>query len=151
MEHFRIEGASKLAGTIAPMGNKNSALPLLAAAVLTDDALTLGNVPDIGDVRAKLALLRSIGVESCLENSVCHLDASGVCDQPADAALAGNVRTSPLLAGPLLNRFGHAPKWLGQGAIASAAGAWIPTSSPSRHSAQKSPSNRPCTACRPND
>ena len=108
MEHFRIEGASKLAGTIVPMGNKNSALPLLAAAVLTDDPLTLSNVPDIGDVRSKLVLLRSIGVESCLENNVCRLDASGVCDQPADAALAGNVRTSPLLAGPMLNRFGRA-------------------------------------------
>ena len=70
MAFFRIEGANRLAGTIAPMGNKNSALPLLAASVLTDEPLVLGNVPDIGDVRSKLALLDSIGVHvSCRPTS----------------------------------------------------------------------------------
>ena len=64
MAFFRIEGTNRLAGAIAPMGNKNSALPLLAASVLTDETLVLRNVPDIGDVRSKLALLESVGVST---------------------------------------------------------------------------------------
>ena len=90
------------------MGNKNSALPLLAASVLTDEPLTLGNVPDIGDVRSKLALLDSIGVRACLEDNVCHLQAAHVRDEPPDADLSGDIRTSVLLAGPMLWRFGRA-------------------------------------------
>ena len=108
MTFFRIEGPNRLAGTIAPMGNKNSALPLLAAAVLTDKPLVVGNVPDIGDVRSKLKLLRSLGVDCCFEGNVCRLDASGVRNEPPDAALSGDIRTSVLLAGPMLNRFGRA-------------------------------------------
>ena len=90
------------------MGNKNSALPLLAASVLTDEPLLLGNVPDIGDVRSKLALLDSIGVRACLEDNVCHLQAAHVRDEPPDAGLSGDIRTSVLLAGPMLWRFGRA-------------------------------------------
>ena len=105
---FRIEGARKLEGAIAPMGNKNSALPLLAAAVLTDEPLAIGNVPDIGDVRTKLGVLDSIGVEARFESGVCHLNAAGVRDERPDAALSGRIRTSVLLAGPMLARFGHA-------------------------------------------
>ena len=108
MDLFRIEGANRLAGTIAPMGNKNSALPLLAASVLTDAPLTIGNVPDIGDVRAKLKLLASIGADACFQDNVCHLDGAGVRDEPPDAALSGDIRTSVLLAGPMLKRFGRA-------------------------------------------
>lgn len=108
MAFFRIEGANRLAGTIAPMGNKNSALPLLAASVLTDEPLVLRNVPDIGDVRSKLALLDSMGVQTCFDANVCRLQAAGVRDAPPDAALSGDIRTSVLLAGPMLRRFGRA-------------------------------------------
>lgn len=108
MALFRIEGANRLTGTIAPMGNKNSALPLLAASVLTDETLVLRNVPDIGDVRSKLALLDSMGVQACLEDNVCRLQAAHVRDAPPDAALSGDIRTSVLLAGPMLRRFGRA-------------------------------------------
>lgn len=108
MAFFRIEGANRLAGTIAPMGNKNSALPLLAASVLTDEPLILRNVPDIGDVRSKLALLDSMGVQACLEGNVCRLQAARVRDAPPDAGLSGDIRTSVLLAGPMLWRFGRA-------------------------------------------
>ena len=108
MAYFRIEGANRLAGAITPMGNKNSALPLLAASVLTDEPLLIGNVPDIGDVRSKLALLDSIGVSACLAGNICRLQANSVRDEPPDAALSGDIRTSVLLAGPMLNRFGRA-------------------------------------------
>ena len=63
MDYFVIEGGQRLRGTITPVGNKNAALPLLAAALLTDEPLTLRNVPDIGDVRTKIELLRRLGVE----------------------------------------------------------------------------------------
>ena len=108
MDYFRIEGAHPLTGDITPMGNKNSALPLLAASILTDDSLTIGNMPDIGDVRTKLALLDSIGVAARFEDNVCQLNASGVRDQEPDPALSSRIRTAVLLAGPMLARFGRA-------------------------------------------
>lgn len=107
-DYFRIEGGHQLSGSIAPMGNKNAALPLLAAALLTDEPLVVRNVPDIGDVRIKLELLASLGVEVAFEDNVCRLDASGLRDESPDLALAGRIRTAILLAGPLLARFGRA-------------------------------------------
>ena len=107
MDYFRIEGGQALTGEIAPMGNKNSALPLLAAAVLTDDPLTIGNVPDIGDVRTKLALLDSIGVDTVFEHNSCRLDATNVRDEQPDPTLSSRIRTAVLLAGPMLARFGQ--------------------------------------------
>lgn len=106
MDYFRIEGATPLAGDITPMGNKNSALPLLAASVLTDDPLTIGNVPDIGDVRTKLALLDSLGVDASFENNTCRLLASRTRDEQPDPELSSRIRTAVLLAGPMLARFG---------------------------------------------
>ena len=108
MDYFRIEGARRLAGSIAPMGNKNSALPLMAASILTDETLTIGNVPDIGDVRTKLALLRSLGVEAEMNANICTLNAAGVIDGLPDEALTRRIRTAVLLAAPLLARFGRA-------------------------------------------
>ena len=108
MDYFRIDGAQPLRGTIVPMGNKNSALPLLAASLLTDETLTIGNVPDIGDVRAKMAVLASIGAQSRLDGNTCELNASGVRDALPDANLSSRIRTAVLLAGPMLARFGRA-------------------------------------------
>ena len=108
MDYFRIEGARRLVGTVRPMGNKNSALPLLAASVLADGPLTIGNVPDIGDVHTKLAVLESIGVATCFANNTCTLNAADVRDELPDAVLSARIRTAVLLAGPLLARFGRA-------------------------------------------
>ena len=108
MDYFRIAGGEPLCGVVAPMGNKNSALPLLAASVLADEALIVGNVPDIGDVRTKLAVLRSIGVDACFSDNTCVLNAAGVVDAAPDATLSGQIRTAVLLAAPLLARFGRA-------------------------------------------
>jgi UDP-N-acetylglucosamine 1-carboxyvinyltransferase (EC 2.5.1.7) len=63
MDHFVIEGGHRLSGAIRPAGNKNAALPLLAASLLTDEPVTIRNLPDIGDVRTKLALLAHLGVQ----------------------------------------------------------------------------------------
>ena len=107
MDYFRIEGAQPLAGDIAPMGNKNSALPLLAASLLTDDPLTIGNVPDIGDVRTKLSLLASLGTDACFEANTCTLHAARVRDEQPDPGLSSRIRTAVLLAAPMLARFGR--------------------------------------------
>src|SRR5215469_1272854 len=63
MEKFVIEGGAPLSGTITPAGNKNGALPILAACLLTDDEVILRNVPRISDVEAMLGLLESLGAK----------------------------------------------------------------------------------------
>jgi len=108
MERFVIEGGHRLSGAIVPAGNKNAALPLLAAALLTDQGLTLHNVPDIGDVRTKLALIERLGVTVARDDAHTYtLRAAGLRADNPDVALARRIRTSPLLAGPLLARRGH--------------------------------------------
>src|SRR5208282_2292862 len=62
MEKFLIEGGVPLSGTLVPAGNKNGALPILAASVLTEDEVVVGNVPRIRDVEAMLEILAAIGV-----------------------------------------------------------------------------------------
>ncbi|MEI7769634.1 MAG: UDP-N-acetylglucosamine 1-carboxyvinyltransferase [Chloroflexales bacterium] len=108
MDRFVIEGGHRLGGAIAPAGNKNAALPLLAVALLTNDRLVLRNVPDIGDVRIKLALLEQLGVsvERAGPNAFA-LHAAVIPSADPDVAMARRIRTSPLLAGPLLARRGH--------------------------------------------
>ena len=109
MEKFVIEGGYPLSGTVVPAGNKNAALPILAASLLTEEELVISNVPRIRDVDAMLALLEDLGV------SVLWRDDHELCLR-ADAVLSGNVddelgsriRASFLLAGPLLARFGEA-------------------------------------------
>src|SRR5579884_1818914 len=109
MEKFVIEGGVPLSGTIVPAGNKNGALPILAACLLTDDEVTVRNVPRIRDVEAMIALLRSLGAEvrwtDAGEVVVC---AAGVAQTTVDRELAEQIRASFLLAGPLLARFGRA-------------------------------------------
>jgi UDP-N-acetylglucosamine 1-carboxyvinyltransferase len=100
MDYFVIEGGHKLSGAITPVGNKNAALPLLAASLLTTEPLTLHNVPDIGDVRTKLQLLTKLGVKaSDLGNGSLRLHTDAIGDQQPDFELSRRIRTAPLLAG----------------------------------------------------
>ena len=108
MDYLRVQGGCGLSGTIVPMGNKNAALPLLAASILTDEPLAIGNVPDIGDVHSKIAVLRSVGVDVRFAGNTCTLRADAVRNVPPDAGHSAAIRTAVLLAGPLLARFGHA-------------------------------------------
>jgi UDP-N-acetylglucosamine 1-carboxyvinyltransferase len=111
MDRFIVEGGVPLNGEITPAGNKNSAQPMLAACLLTEQPVVLRNVPNIADVRVLLQILRSMGVE--VEDSglatehVVHLQARNLGRQP-DQGLGAMVRGSLLMAGPLLTRFGHA-------------------------------------------
>ncbi|MCL2769675.1 MAG: UDP-N-acetylglucosamine 1-carboxyvinyltransferase [Solirubrobacterales bacterium] len=109
MEKFLIEGGVPLSGTLVPAGNKNSALPILAASVLTDEEVLVRNVPRIRDVDAMLAILEAIGVRVAWQgpNEVA-LCAAGVDTVGIDPELSEQIRASFLLAGPLLARFGRA-------------------------------------------
>ena len=109
MEKFVIEGGVPLAGTITPAGNKNGALPILAACLLTDDEVILRNVPRIRDVEAMTLLLEQLGARvQWLGRGEISIDSSSVDSWEVDRDLAERIRASFLLAGPLLARFGRA-------------------------------------------
>jgi UDP-N-acetylglucosamine 1-carboxyvinyltransferase len=98
-----------LSGTITPAGNKNGALPILAACLLTDDEVILRNVPRISDVEAMVQLLEMLGARvEWLSPSEILVDSSTVESTQVDRELAERIRASFLLAGPLLARFGRA-------------------------------------------
>ena len=109
MEKFVIEGGVPLSGTVTPAGNKNAALPLLACALLTDEDVTLHNVPAIRDTEALLELLVDLGVTvERLDLNTVKMNAANVTKTHVDADLAERIRASFLAAGPLLARFGSA-------------------------------------------
>jgi UDP-N-acetylglucosamine 1-carboxyvinyltransferase len=109
MERFVVEGGRRLEGTIRPGGNKNAALPILAACLLTDDPVVLRNLPDIQDVRVMLEILQGLGatVEQ-LEPNVVRIHAKAAVSCDPDPTLSKRIRASILLAGPLLARCGAA-------------------------------------------
>jgi UDP-N-acetylglucosamine 1-carboxyvinyltransferase len=108
MQSFVIEGGRPLSGTVRASGNKNGALPVLAACVLASDEVRLSNVPRIRDVETMVELLADIGadVEWSGPNEV-RVDPRGVAKTDLDPELAREIRASFLLAGPLLARFGR--------------------------------------------
>src|SRR6476469_3736097 len=109
MEKFVIQGGTPLSGEVSVAGNKNAALPILAACLLTEEELLLHRVPRIRDTEAQIALLERLGVEAAWvgDNSL-RLCAASVSDVAVDEELSKRIRASFLLAGPLLARFGEA-------------------------------------------
>ncbi len=98
-----------MSGTITPAGNKNGALPIIAAALLTDEDVVLSNVPRISDVEAMLTLVEMLGARlDWIGPSEVRINASGVAGTVVDREVAERIRASFLLAGPLLARFGAA-------------------------------------------
>lgn len=108
MEKFIIEGGQPLKGEVTPGGNKNAALPLLAACLLTDEPVILHSVPVIGDVTAMQALLESLGVEiENLGGNTLRIQAREVRPADLDPDLCRKIRASILLAGPMTARSGE--------------------------------------------
>ncbi|MBM3131348.1 MAG: UDP-N-acetylglucosamine 1-carboxyvinyltransferase [Chloroflexi bacterium] len=108
MEKFLIEGGTQLRGTVTPSGNKNAALPMLSACLLTDEPVTLRNVPRIRDVDDMLALLASLGAhitELSAHDLVIH--ARDIRTTELDREICSRIRTSILFAGPMLARMGQ--------------------------------------------
>ena len=108
MQSFVIEGGRPLSGSVRASGNKNGALPILAACVLADEEVRLSNVPRIRDVETMVELLADLGadVEWSGLNEI-RVEPNGVSKTDLDAELAREIRASFLLAGPLLARFGR--------------------------------------------
>jgi UDP-N-acetylglucosamine 1-carboxyvinyltransferase len=104
---YVVEGGRELSGTIRPAGNKNAALPIVAAALLTEDEVTLENVPRIRDIETLVLLLRSVGAsaEWTGPNSL-RILAKDIHPATLDPVLCEKIRASILLAGPLLARCG---------------------------------------------
>ena len=108
MARLVIRGGRKLGGAFRPLGNKNAALPMLAACVLTDEPVVLDNVPRILDVENMLKLLADLGVAVARKGHAVELCAKGLKKTELDRALCAKVRGSILLAGPLPARRGSA-------------------------------------------
>jgi len=105
MARFIVEGGTPLRGEIRPAGNKNEALPIIAAALLTDEPVTLHNVPRIRDVTGMLEIVSALGasVEE-LDGTSVRITAAGLNKTEVPQALAKEIRTSLLFAAPLLAR-----------------------------------------------
>lgn len=107
MDKFIIHGGVPLRGEVTPSGNKNAALPLLAACLLTDQPVILHNVPEIQDVQAMRLLLESLGVKiDSVGNHTWRIQAADIRPADLDPDLCRRIRASILLAGPMLARSG---------------------------------------------
>lgn len=108
MEKFIIEGGIPLYGDVTPSGNKNAALPILAACLLTDEPVTLHNVPQIRDVIDMRTLLESLGVQvESLDRNTWRFTARDLHGADLDPDMCRRIRASILLAGPMLARTGE--------------------------------------------
>lgn len=108
MDKFTIIGGTPLHGEVTPGGNKNAALPLIAACLLTDEPIILKNVPDIQDVRTMGKLIRSLGVEiTDMGANVWKIQAKKISPTDLDPDLCRKIRASILLAGPMVARMGE--------------------------------------------
>lgn len=105
---YIVEGGHRLSGTIEPSGNKNAALPIVAAALLTDQPVELTNVPRIRDVEALVELIQSVGAEAewTAQNAL-RIHARDLRPADLDPDLCARIRASILLAGPMLARCGQ--------------------------------------------
>src|SRR5438477_6123823 len=105
---YIVEGGRTLHGSIRPSGNKNAALPIVAAALLSENIVRLDNVPHIRDIETLMQLVRSVGVpiDWTAPNSL-QIHASEVHARDLDPELCAKIRASILLAGPLLARCGE--------------------------------------------
>ena len=113
MSSFEVIGGKKLAGTITPQGAKNEALQILSAVVLTDEPVTISNIPDILDVNLLIELLADIGVKvEKLASDTYRFQADGIdpdyLSTEAFRKKSGRLRGSVMLAGPMLARFSRA-------------------------------------------
>jgi UDP-N-acetylglucosamine 1-carboxyvinyltransferase len=105
---YIVEGGRRLSGSIEPAGNKNAALPIIAAALLTDKPVTLENVPRIRDTETLVDLVRSVGADATWgEANTLSIHAKSIRAVDLDPDLCASIRASILLAGPLLARSGE--------------------------------------------
>jgi UDP-N-acetylglucosamine 1-carboxyvinyltransferase len=109
MEKLLITGGRRLEGEIRISGAKNAALPILASALLTDEPVTIGNIPHLRDITTTIELLGRMGVDVTLHEGLrIEVNPSGITDYHAPYDLVKTMRASILVLGPLVGRFGRA-------------------------------------------
>ncbi|MFT6102658.1 MAG: UDP-N-acetylglucosamine 1-carboxyvinyltransferase [Granulosicoccus sp.] len=109
MDKLIIKGGGPLSGEIRISGSKNSALPILAATILADSPIQIGNLPHLNDVTTMLSLLRSMGLSITLnEKMTVEIDANTITEYTAPYELVKTMRASILVLGPMLARYGEA-------------------------------------------
>ncbi|HWS13339.1 MAG TPA: UDP-N-acetylglucosamine 1-carboxyvinyltransferase, partial [Rhodocyclaceae bacterium] len=109
MDKLAIEGGTRLRGEVAMSGAKNAALPILCAALLTRDPVTVSRLPQLNDVRTMLRLLEQMGVKVTREApDTVTLDASALANPVAPYDLVKTMRAAVLVLGPLVARAGEA-------------------------------------------
>jgi len=109
MDKLIIESAGPIKGEIRISGSKNSALPILAATILADTPIKIGNLPHLNDITTMLALLRSMGLSITLnEKMSVEIDANTIREYTAPYDLVKTMRASILVLGPMLARYGEA-------------------------------------------
>ena len=108
MTSFLVRGPTRLSGHFEPAGNKNATLPIVAACLLTEEPVTLHNVPQIGDVESLLAILEDMGarVERLAPRTI-RITCNGITTSNISVKRATKIRASILLAGPAVARFGE--------------------------------------------
>ncbi len=105
---FLVEGGRRLSGSIRPSGNKNAALPIVAATLLTDQPVTLTNVPRIRDIETLVELVRTTGAHAeWTERNTLRVHAKHVSASSLDPVMCARIRASILLAAPMLARCGR--------------------------------------------
>lgn len=108
MTSFLVRGPARLYGHFEPVGNKNAALPIIAACLLTEEMVTLHNVPQIGDVLSLLGILEDMGASvTNTAPGTLQIRCNGVTTSKISTARAAKIRASILLAGPGVSRFGE--------------------------------------------
>lgn len=108
MTSFIVEGGIPLSGEIVPAGNKNEALPVLAASLLSQSPVMLRNIPYIGDINSMIQVLQGLGVVvESTDDGALRIDARSLSEREPDQQICAHIRASFLLAGPLLARRGH--------------------------------------------
>lgn len=107
MYFLKVLGGNKLSGSVKISGAKNSALPLLAATLLSDTEACFANMPDVEDVKTFIQLLVNLGAQCSFENNMAKIDTSKINSTCANYDIVRKMRASILTLGPLLTRFGH--------------------------------------------
>jgi UDP-N-acetylglucosamine 1-carboxyvinyltransferase len=107
MDKLVIQGGQPLKGEVRISGAKNAALPILCAALLTPEPLTLTNVPDLNDIQTMLKLLEQMGVKVVQDGGTVTLDASGLNNPTAPYEMVKTMRAAVLVLGPLVARCGE--------------------------------------------
>src|SRR5258706_6107148 len=108
MEKLVVHGGKKIKGEVNISGSKNSSLPILAAALLTDEECVISNVPDLRDITTMIRILRALGAKVVQEGSTITIKAGNHLKASAPWKLVSTMRASVCVLGPLLGRLGYA-------------------------------------------